>query len=183
GQIVDAGMPVLVFGSESAGYVLTVPLTDRLAAGRRIGEAATVTIGALDDAEIPARLKEISGRADPATGTFAAEFELEARDGLRSGQIGRVTLSAPQGKPAVTIPASAIFAARAGEALVWTYDPESETVATRSIVPGPLTNGGVRVEAGLRGSERIVIAGLDNLQQGMKVRLRQTANRQSAAKE
>ncbi|MBV7256713.1 efflux RND transporter periplasmic adaptor subunit [Pacificimonas sp. WHA3] len=170
GQTVAGGAPVLLFGSEARGYVLVAPLTDRLAADRRIGETASVSIPALGDTSIRAELVELSGRADGTTGTFDAEFRLGDHAGLRSGQVGRVRLSTQESSRAVTIPPGAIFAARAGEALVWVYDAATQTVVTRSIVPGPLSNDGVRVLSGLETGEFVVTAGLDDLQQDMKVR-------------
>ncbi|MGB7404495.1 MAG: efflux RND transporter periplasmic adaptor subunit [Pacificimonas sp.] len=172
GQTVQGGDAILVLGSEAKGYVLRVPLTDRLAAGRQIGEAASVTVAALDVDAIPARLTELAGRADPATGTFAAEFTLDQQDGLRSGQVGRVTLSAPAETGDIIVPSSALFAARAGEALVWVFDPETGTVETRSVTPGPLTNAGLTITDGLAAGEQIVVAGLDELAQGAKVEVR-----------
>ncbi|MEM8826284.1 MAG: efflux RND transporter periplasmic adaptor subunit [Pseudomonadota bacterium] len=175
GQTVQAGAPVLSFGGASEGFVLSVPLTDRLAAGRRMGEAASVNVAALGPGPIPARLTELAGRADPATGTFLAEFTLTPRAGLRSGQVGSVTLAPPAtdsdqtAADALIIPTSALFAARAGAALVWRYDPADNTVTPQEVVPGPLSDNGVRIERGLKAGDRVVIAGLEELSPGAEV--------------
>lgn len=171
GQVVEAGRPVVTFGSRSSGFVLAVPLTDRQAAAVSVGQAALVYVDALGPAPIPATLTELSGRADPATGTFAAQFAMQQQSGLRSGQIGRAEIVGDV-LDEIVIPPAAVYAARAGEAFVWIYDAETRSVSPRLIHPGPLVDSGLSVREGLAPGERIVTSGLAELSAGVRVRIR-----------
>ena len=175
GQIIDAGAPVLALGRADQGFVLRVPLTDTQAANLEMGLQAQAFVPALGEEPIPARLTELAGRADPQTGTFAAEFSLAARPGLRSGQIGSVALPQQQSAgavQAVEVPASALVNARAGQAVVWVFDPRTQTVTARTVVPGELGRNGVQIAEGLRSGESVVVANLENLTNGDRVAAR-----------
>lgn len=170
GAIVAAGTPVLALGDLSAGYVLQVPLTDAQAAAIRVGAAAAVRFDALGLPPIAGRVSEIGGRGDPRTGTFLAEIRLPAAPGIRSGLIGSAEIAAPGAGPApLIVPATAVFAARAGEGFVYVYDPKARRVRARLIGLGPVGDGGIAVTSGLRPGERIVRTGLDRLRDGARV--------------
>ncbi|MBZ6379954.1 hypothetical protein B5C34_14095 [Pacificimonas flava] len=177
GQVVDAGQPILSLGRADQGFVLAVPLTDRQAAALSVGAAAQVRVEALGEAPLSAQLVELAGRADPATGTFAAEFSLPSRSGLRSGQIGRVmlpaTISQDGTEPSqLLLPASALTSARAGGAVVWVVEPEDTTARPRTVATGDLVDEGVVILEGLKAGERVVTAGADDLVPGQKVEVR-----------
>ncbi|MEE4350275.1 MAG: efflux RND transporter periplasmic adaptor subunit [Pacificimonas sp.] len=170
GQVVQPGTPVLALGRQDAGFVVTVPLTDRQAANLSIGDTATVRVDALSEAPVAARLAELAGRADPTTGTFAAEFALPAMPGLRSGQIGRVTLPSGGADSGVTVPTSAIISARADEGVVWVLDPGSDTVSMRTVSLAGLGEAGARITGGLAAGEQVVTANVVALSEGQEVR-------------
>jgi RND family efflux transporter MFP subunit len=172
GQIVDAGTPVLAFGRGDGGFILQVPLTDREANRRSLGEAAEARIQALGEPAFPVRLTRLAGRADPQTGTFAAEFTLPPRPGLRSGQVGSVSMAAQDGASALVAPLEALTAARAGEAVLWIYEEESSAVTPRTVTLGEMGDGGVVVTGGIAAGERIVLSSSDALADGQRVRVR-----------
>jgi multidrug efflux pump subunit AcrA (membrane-fusion protein) len=116
------------------------------------------------------RLIEIAGRADPATGTFQAEFALPAHPALRSGLIAEVELGGAAATGRVAVPVSALFAARAGEGFVWRFDPATAKVTPRLVKLGAVTPGGVEVTAGLARGELIVASGVDRLVEGQVVK-------------
>lgn len=171
-QVVPAGSPVLVFGDVTSGYVLRVPLTDRQAATLDTDAVGNVAIAALNGESLAARVIEISGRADEATGAFIVELALPAHPALRSGQVGTAKLSArAAAKTAdiVIIPSSALFAARAGEAFVYVVDPDTRRVRLRKIVAGETGDEGVTVLAGLIAGEQIAVTGISRLRPGASV--------------
>ena len=170
GQTVAAGTPVLVVGEFNSGFVLRVPMPAGQAAGLTTGQTANVRFR--DDAapSMAARIVEIAGRADPATGTFRVEFALPANAALRSGLIGDVELPVAEGQSRVVIPATALFAARADEGFVWRYDAASRSVKPQMVKLGEVTGEGVVVQSGLARGDMIVGAGVDRLVAGQKVR-------------
>lgn len=171
GQIAAAGTPVLTIGELASGYVLRLPVSDADLRGIRLGERALVTLPALSPTPVAATVSEIGARGDDRTGTFQVELRLPPLPGLRSGLIGTARLATGTMAIAgpVTIPASAVFAARAGEGFVYVYRAGSGTVATRLVQLGDLDDGGVQVTAGLVPGERVAQTGVDRLRGGMAV--------------
>ncbi|KPF79877.1 hypothetical protein IP88_01170 [alpha proteobacterium AAP81b] len=174
GQIVAPGQAVLTVGEVGAGYVLQLPLADADLARLARGQAAQVRLPALGPAPVTAPISEIGARGDDGTGTFRVELALPALPGLRSGLIGTATLQlagAAATGTAVTVPATAIFQARADEGFVYAYDAASGRVKRRMVALGRVEDGGVLVTAGLRVGERVVVSGPDRLRDGLRVRL------------
>ncbi len=170
GQTLPAGTPVVILVEFGSGFVLRVPLGAGDAAGLARGQAATVRFRDGAAPAMAARIIEMAGRADEATGTFQIEFALPAHPALRSGLIADVELPRPAGAGALRIPASALFAVRADEGFVWMLDPRTGKVAARLVKLGPVSAGGVDVASGLRAGEFIVGAGVDRLIEGQSVR-------------
>ncbi len=172
GQIVAVGTPVITIGELASGYVLRLPVSDEDLARLRPGTRAAVTLPALSPAPISAQVSEIGARGDDRTGTFQVELRLPALPGMRSGLIGNAQLATGAG-PAVAgpvvVPASAVFAARAGEGFVYVYRPGSGTVAARMIQLGDLGDGGITVTAGLRAGEQVARTAVDRLRDGTMV--------------
>ncbi len=174
GQTVAAGEPVLVLGEFRRGMVMRVPLSATDAAGLRLGMPAAVTFPEGVAPAMSGRIVEIAGRADERTGTFRLEIALPPDPALRSGLIGQVEIARPPGverSAPLTVPATALFAARAGEAFVWRFDPATGTVRSALVRVGEIGPGGVRIESGLAPGDRIVRTGVDRLTEGARVRI------------
>jgi RND family efflux transporter MFP subunit len=175
GQIIAPGQTVLVLGEMSSGYVLRVPIADADLARVRIGQQASVTIPALGEEPLAGPVSEIGARGDDTTGTFRVEVALPGRPGLRSGQIGSARLrfggTAPAGG-AVTVPASAVFSARADEGFVYVYDAATSRVKLRQVSLGPLDDNALTITAGLKPGEQVVVSGPDRLRDGREVKVR-----------
>jgi multidrug efflux pump subunit AcrA (membrane-fusion protein) len=67
------------------------------------------------------------------------------------------------------VPATALFAARAGEAFVWKHDAASGTVKPALVRVGAVSERGVEVVSGLAVGDRIVATGVDRLTNGARV--------------
>jgi len=169
GQMVATGAPVVTIGETASGYVLRVPLSDADLRRVRLGSGAAVTLAALSAEPVPATVTEIAGRGDDRTGTFQVELRLAPRPGLRSGLIGNAVIHGSGGDDTsgVSVPASALFAARADEGFVYVYD--RGVVHARLVGVGTLTDGGIAVTRGLKVGDRIVVSGVDRLRDGAAV--------------
>ncbi|MBY0519496.1 MAG: efflux RND transporter periplasmic adaptor subunit [Sphingomonas sp.] len=170
GQVVAAGTPVLVVGEAASGYVLRVPLSDRDVTKLTDGAPATVTLAAMGGTPIAGNVIEIAGRGDRATGTFVVEISLPADPRLRSGQVGqaRITVAA-QAVTRLKVPATAVFAARAGEAFVYVVDRARRRVSVRRITIADTSDDGIEVTGGLRRGELIATSRIDRLKDGMTI--------------
>lgn len=174
GQTVAAGVPVLTLGEARSGLVMRVPLPASDVAGVRVGMPVEVSFPAEVAPGMAGRIIEIGGRADERTGTFLVEVSLPTHPSLRSGLIGevRIARNAPDGPAApLVVPATALFAARAGEAFVWRFNPASATVEAVLVRLGEVGADGVVVEGGLAAGDRIVRTGVDRLTEGARVRV------------
>lgn len=171
GQIVAEGMPVLIVGKAASGFVLRAPLSDREAVRLTRGAPARVTLEALDGQALTGSVLELGGRADQATGTFQVEIALAPDPRLRSGLIGRASITAnpaANAAPRLLVPPLAIFGARAGEGFVFVLDNQNK-VRLRKVRLGQAEDGGVLVLGGLAPGEWVAIAALDRLQDGMTI--------------
>ncbi|MFZ4690604.1 MAG: efflux RND transporter periplasmic adaptor subunit [Polymorphobacter sp.] len=171
GQMATPGQTVLIVGELASGYVLQLPVSDADLGRIAIGQQAAVTIPALGVAPIAARVSEIGARGDDATGTFRVELALPARLGLRSGLIGSALLrfGGVGTGGAVSVPASAVFSARADEGFVYVLDAAGTHVKRRLVTIGQLGDTALTITAGLNAGERVVTSGADRLRDGMRV--------------
>lgn len=168
GQIVAAGTPILSVTQGPGGYVLRVALTDTQMANLRVGQVATVTIPALGDQPIAARIIELAGRGDPRTGTFEAELALPPLAALRSGMIGESRLPVASKTNGLAVPASAVWQVRADEGFVFVVDAQNRA-RTRRITVGTVDPQQVEVLAGLQAGERVISEGLGRVRPGIVV--------------
>lgn len=175
GQTLSAGTPVVLLGEFGSGFVLRVPVVAGDMAGLARGDGAAVRFRDGAAPPMAARIVEIAGRADPRTGTFQVEFALPAHPALRSGLIADVSLPRRGAAGPVSIPVTAVFAARADEGFVWRYDRASRKVTAQMVRLGAVTPTGVEVLSGLARGDIIVAAGVDRLIEGQKVIAVQTA--------
>ncbi len=123
-------------------------------------------------------LKEIAARADPQTQTFEVVFTMPQPGdiALLPGMTALVRLIASI-KPGATIdipisvPAIAVKTSPGGDKVVWVVDTDDMTVHARKITVGSMRGTeSIEILEGLEGGERVVIAGLAHLSEGMKVR-------------
>ncbi len=138
-------------------------------------EIGTTQIEVLDwplsNAELPVEgiVREISPVADPATRTYTVKVTLKnAPPQLRFGMSigGRL-----KGKPvlAVTLPLSALFEKDSSPA-VWVLDEPSSSLTLRPITVARYEANTVVVASGLIKGDIVVIAGVNSLTVGQKVR-------------
>jgi RND family efflux transporter MFP subunit len=115
------------------------------------------------------RVREVSPRADPVTGTFAVRVRLIDPPPamlLGSTVTGRMQLPGAQ---AIQVPATALMRAD-GRTSVWVFDKTSGTVSLRNVELGGADANNVRVTSGLKVGDVVVTAGAQALRPGQKVR-------------
>ena len=91
------------------------------------------------------------------------------------GMTATVTLSVGSSATpdySILIPAIAVVAKPDGTSYVWEVDPKDMTVHQRNVKVGSLSGSDdIRIIEGLKGGEKIAVAGVLKLKEGMKVRL------------
>jgi len=135
GEVISAGRMIIQVAEEGArDAVFDVPASVKNQATRD----AQISVALTSDPSITAigRVREVAPRADPVTGTFTVRIQLikpplEMR--LGSTVTGQM---ATDRVVAIELPASALIRSKDGQAAVWIVDPQSKTVAMRTIEVG-----------------------------------------------
>jgi membrane fusion protein, multidrug efflux system len=124
--------------------------------------------------EFPVRIKEVAQAADPITQTFEVRVTMKSPPGvnLLPGMTATVTptyrRSGSQGDR-ILVPIAAVFKDGAGEQVVWVIKPD-QTASRRPVRIGEATGGQIAITEGLEPGDRIAVAGVTFLREGMKVR-------------
>ena len=169
GEVVSAGRMIVQVAREGArDAVFDVP--------GRIKDVAPkipeITVALTDDPRVTVagRVREVSPRADPVTGTFAVRVRLiDPPPAMRLGSTVTGKMQLPEAL-AIEVPASALVRAD-GKTSVWVVDQASSTVSLRNIQLGGGDANTVQVAAGLNPGDVVVIAGVQALRPGQKVRV------------
>lgn len=124
--------------------------------------------------QFPIQIREVAQRADPVTQTFRVRAAMKAPTEvtLLPGMSANVTLTYRRarilGNP-IMVPVSSVYKDSNGEQIVWVVGPDS-TVSRRPVKLGGATGGDVEIVTGLQPGDRIAVAGVRFLREGMKVR-------------
>jgi membrane fusion protein, multidrug efflux system len=122
----------------------------------------------------PVHVKEIAQIADPRTQVFEVRFAMKAPPRITAlpGMTANVTItSRGNERPGnlVVVPISAISKQDTGEQVVWILGSD-QTVHRRIVKLGAPTGNQIEIASGLQTGDRVVVAGVAFLQEGMKVR-------------
>ena len=172
GEVVSAGRMIIQVAREGArDAVFDVPAQIKDSAPKH----PDIRVSLTDDPNVTAsgRVREVSPRADPVTGTFAVRVRLiDPPPAMRLGSTvtGRIQLDAVSG---ITIPAAALVRAD-GKTAVWVFDAKAGTVSLRNIAVRASDAAQVQVASGLSPGDIVVTAGVQALRPGQKVRLLET---------
>jgi RND family efflux transporter MFP subunit len=121
-------------------------------------------------------VREISPVADPVTRTYTVKVALKnPPDALRLGMsvVGRLKLETA---PVVVLPLSAVFD-KAGQPAVWLFDTQSATVTLKPVQLARYEADRAIIAEGLQKGDVVVTAGVNQLVEGQKVRLNESAQK------
>jgi RND family efflux transporter MFP subunit len=124
--------------------------------------------------QFPVHLKEVAQRADPTTQTFQVRVDMKAPSDatILPGMSATVTLTYRRAGilgNRILVPSAAVLKEAAGEQIVWVIERD-QTVARRSVKLGAPDGGSMEIVDGLQPGDRIAVAGVRFLREGMKVR-------------
>jgi membrane fusion protein, multidrug efflux system len=122
----------------------------------------------------PVHIKSIGQRADPVTQTFAVSVAMKVPEGINllPGMSSTVSLSYRRASilgGRILVPVSAIFKSPSGEQVAWVLGSD-QTVVRRPVTLGEASGNQIEVASGLASGDRIAVAGVAFLREGMKVR-------------
>jgi RND family efflux transporter MFP subunit len=168
GEVVSAGRMIIQVareGSRDAVFGVPAQVKDSAEANSQI----TVSLTSDPTVTATGRVREVSPRADPVTGTFTVRVALsDPPPAMRLGSTvtGRIKSDATVG---IEIPASALIRAD-GRSAVWVVDPQNQTVSMRTIEVQAQNPASVQVASGLNPGDVVVTAGVQALRPEQKVR-------------
>jgi multidrug efflux system membrane fusion protein len=171
GQVLTAGQVVLqIMQNDELEVVVSLP---EGLVGEVRKRSAMATLWSRSDLKLRAELRELSPIADPVSRTYDAKFRLlEPANDLAIGMTASIQLNDPQ-ESGITVPLTSI-SSRKDHPIVWRIEPQTggvqavpvEVIAYRSdtaIVRGELNQG-----------DRIVSAGVQRIDENVKVRVWET---------
>ncbi|MFD1295431.1 efflux RND transporter periplasmic adaptor subunit [Lysobacter gummosus] len=167
GQVVAAGQQVFALAADGAREVaFAVP--EGAIATFKPGQQVLVELWSIPGKRWPARVREVSPAADPASRTYAARVSVDAPAGtLELGQSARI-YQPDAAASGLSVPLAAVQRTGNGTA-VFVADVASATVKLKPIVTGPFGQERVPVIKGLSAGDWVVSAGGHLLRDGQKV--------------
>lgn len=166
GQVVAAGTPVVMTARideiEAEAY-----LPEKYAALVKVGDKASVRVGALGDARYEGTVREVAGMADPRTRTYRARISFaKVPAALKLGMSSDVLLNVPLANPGVLVPPEAVCDGDAPH--VWILGADSQAVSCPVTVEG--AQEGQFIVSGVRAGEKLIVEGARFLKDPQKVR-------------
>jgi RND family efflux transporter MFP subunit len=169
GQVVAAGQTaVRVARLAEKEVVVAIPET-MLARARSADARVTVWSNPLK--RYVARLRELAPSADAATRTYLAKFSIsDADDDVQLGMTATLALSETASAPVARLPLSALFDQGDGPSL-YVADVKSGAITRKRITVTAYESDDVLVGGGVDEGADVVVAGVQKLDPGQKVRV------------
>jgi membrane fusion protein, multidrug efflux system len=173
-ELVQAGQPILTVGGTGRGWIVETALADRDIVHAAIGDVARVTFDAWPGRTFQGRVTNVSSAADPQTGTFPIEVQVEPGDArFVTGLVAKISLEprAAQVAAARVVPLRSLLEASGDRAHVFVVDPQKHTAARVAIRTGRISGEQVEVLDGLALGQQVVTDGAAFLEDGEPVRI------------
>jgi RND family efflux transporter MFP subunit len=165
GSTATPGAPLLTI-EDGSRYRLEVAVEESQLGKIGMGQQARVRIDALGADDLEGGVSEITPAADPMSRSYTVKIDLPARQGLRSGLYGVARFTSGR-KQAILIPQKAV-AQRGQLAGVFVVD-DAGVARLRLIKTGKAYGENVEALSGLSDGERIVVDGVANVRDGVKI--------------
>jgi RND family efflux transporter MFP subunit len=172
---VQAGHPVVTLTSSSRPEVATA-VPESLIGQVEQGDQVTVTLDALAGRRHTAVVTEVAVASTGVATTFPVTVRLEdAAPEIRPGMTAQVTFTFPatSGGLRFVVPPHAVVEDRQGR-FVFVVQPTGEgrgTVRRINVTVGELTQEGLEVLDGLSDGDKVVVAGVSQIHDGLEVRM------------
>jgi membrane fusion protein, multidrug efflux system len=170
-EMIAAGYPVFLFGTTGKNWKIKTGLSDRNFVKVMTGDTARVTIDAWPDVTFKASVSQISEAANPMTGTYEIELDLQKTDRrLASGFIVNLDIYSSDSSVYQGIPFEAVVEAEGHTGYVYTVT-DSMTARKKMITIAAVYDSYAAISEGLEGVSRVVTEGAAYLAEGDKVEI------------
>jgi RND family efflux transporter MFP subunit len=168
GQVVAAGTPVVtVARTDEKEVVFGVP-EDRVDTLRKVSDVH-VRLWAAPERAVPAKIREVSPVADPATRTYA--FKVALPPTLTQAKLGMtavVQFASRSAEPKIKVPLSALFHEKNATS-VWVVENGAVRLVPVTVVAAD--GNDLVLGSGVTAGQTVVTAGVHLLKPGQKVRI------------
>lgn len=169
-ELVDAGMPVLVFGSSEDEWVVRVGVTDQDVVKLQLGDSAAASFDAYPGETFPARVSEIAETATPTSGTFEVELQIDA-GGVKmvSGFVASMKIFPQKTQTCKIIPIEALVEADKRGGFVYIPLPDKDLAKKIPIKIRYIMGDQIAVARGLENVETVITDGSAYLSDGAAI--------------
>lgn len=170
GSAVSPNQRMFELADESL-YVVRVQVSETDVVHLRGGEGVVVHLDAYPAVPVPGRIRRVFPGADPESRLVPVEIALGTPPSgvrVRPGFLARVRLDLVRLDDALAVPSRAV-GGTAGSSHV--YVVEGDTVVSRPVTTGLVTEGWTQIETGLAAGDRVVVSAITNLRTGVRVRI------------
>lgn len=134
----------------------------------------TAELSAVPGVVFPVRIREINKVSDPVTQTFRVRVAMESPKNVRvlPGMTASVTMTYRRADilgSRILVPVTAVAQQASGEQVAWVVGGD-DAVAARTVKVGQVRGGRIEILEGLEPGDRIAVAGVNSLREGMPVR-------------
>ncbi len=172
GELIGAGNPVFLYGANKEGWVLRSGVTDRQIVQLQVGDEAIITFDAYPDKEFAAKVSEIEAVANPYTGTFEVEVQLEQRNiQLFSGFVGKITIIPGIAREYSVIPIESLVEGDLNEGYIFSADRKNNIATKHKIKIDKIIGNQMLVYSGLEGITEVVTYGAPYLTANAKIEI------------
>jgi RND family efflux transporter MFP subunit len=169
GQVVAAGQTAIRV-ARLAEKEVVVAIPETMLARARSGDAR-VSVWSNPQKTYVARLRELAPSADAMTRTYLAKFSIpEADDDVQLGMTATLSLSDSASTPVARLPLSALFDQGDGASL-YVADTKSGALTRKRVTVKAYESDGVLIAGGVDEGANVVVAGVQKLDPGQKVRV------------
>ncbi|MDQ2994803.1 MAG: efflux RND transporter periplasmic adaptor subunit [Pseudomonadota bacterium] len=181
---VQAKQPIMLIQNlDSVEVLVNIPEEDlgseRKAMTTQTANGKRLLIDAVSFATVPGKkfdayIKEFATRADPKTQTYQVRLIVnnvkESR--ILPGMSVQVRVKFEGKKRSnLTVPIDAVSIDAKGKYFVWLIDDKNNTAHKKPVDVGMITGGNIIITGGLDKGQRIAIAGVSAIQEGMRVKI------------
>ncbi len=157
-ELVGPGTPVFLFGSKDKAQIIRVNVTDKDVIFVQLGDEADVTFDAYPNLSFAGTVRELASMADPYTGTFEVEVEVDPNGKrLLTGFIGSVLINTQVKEDLVAIPIDALVGAHQQEGQLFTVKDGKARSQTVNIFK--IDAEQILLSSGLQAGTEVVVSG------------------------
>ena len=172
GELLGSGTPVFLYGSYRNGWVIRAGVTDLQIVRLQIGDTAHVLFDAFPDKIFKARVSEIEAVANPQTGTFEVELQLEDKKvQLYSGFVGKVRIMPSNSQTYSIVPIEALVEGVENDGFVYQVNREKNRVKKHKIKIDRIYNDSLLITHGLESVKEVVTIGAPYLNENSIVNI------------